>query len=171
MTGWWRANGVALSALVVLVPAMAIAVGWNEWWNYYSGRGSIPTTIQPGESAAYGGATIGPATGEFTDDPLAPEGTRVVSVRVRVDPGAPPIQCLEPLLRELDGAQRQWNSASYELSRGWDVNRPTSCVADATSPYSLDVDYLVPSDASGPFAVEIESAEVIPEFARVIVEP
>jgi hypothetical protein len=171
VTGWWRANAVALGALVLLVPVTAAAVGWNEWSGYYSGRASSPVTIQSGESAAYGEATIGPATAQFTEHPLAPEGTRVVSVRVQVDPGDPAIQCIQPALRELEGVRRQWNSASYELDRGWDADRPTSCIADATEPYTLDVDYLVPLDASGPFVVEIESTGLLPEFARVVVTP
>ncbi|MCP2635832.1 hypothetical protein K0817_004525 [Microbacterium sp. HD4P20] len=171
LTGWWRANAAALGVLVLLVPATAAAVGWNEWSSYYSGRASIPIMVQAGESAAYGEATIGPATAEFTEHSLAPSGTRVVSVRVRVDPGDPAIQCFEPPLRELEGLQRQWNSASYELDRSWDVERPTSCIADATTPYTLDVDYLVPLDASGPFVVDIESGGLLPEFARLVVAP
>ena len=31
VTGWWRANAVALGALVVLIPATALTMSWNEW--------------------------------------------------------------------------------------------------------------------------------------------
>src|SRR5690606_32232277 len=32
---WWRRNTLALVALVVLLPATAIAVGWQEWYQFF----------------------------------------------------------------------------------------------------------------------------------------
>jgi hypothetical protein len=170
MTGWWRANAVALGALVVLVPVTTLAVGWNEWWGYYSGRPSVPLTVEPGESVTYAGATVGPATAGFTDRPLAPEDARVVSVRVQVDPDGLGYSCSSPVLREVGGAQRQWNAASaYELDPERDFDLREFCDPETAAPYALDVDYLVPLDASGPFTVELSAEN--PEFARLVVEP
>ena len=168
MTGWWRTNAVALGALVVLAPALVGVVAWNEWSKHGTGR---PVHIATGASATYEGARIGPATAEYRDDPLAPQDTRVVSVRLAVDPGDPAILCTEPQLREIGGAGRTWNAASYELARGWDAEHPTSCVAEATEPYTMVVDYIVPADASGVFAVELDSAETRPDFVSAVVEP
>lgn len=171
MTGWWRANAMSLGVLAVLVPGVVLSVAWNEWSEYYGSRASRPLTVAPGDSVEYGGATVGPATARFRDDPLAPDGARVVSVRIRVDPSDPGLSCMSPVLRETDGSRRQWDAASYELDRGWDVNRPTSCVAEATSPYTMEVDYLVPVDAPGPFTVELDSVDFWPEFVSAVVEP
>ena len=171
MTGWWRKNAVALGALAVLIPAVVVSVAWNEWSEYDLNRASRPLAVAPGDSVEYGGATVGPATARFRDDPLAPQGSRVVSVKLRVEPGDPALVCLSPILREADGAARQWSAASYELDRGWDADRPTSCVAEATAPYTMDIDYLVPLDASGPFTVELDSVDSWPEFVSAVVEP
>ena len=172
MTGWWRANAVPLGVLLVLVPATTIAVGWNEWWGYYSGRASIPIAVEAGDSTEYAHATVGPATAEFTDRPLAPEDARVVAVRILIDPHGLGFSCAIPQLRELEGSQRQWDAASaYDLDPERDFDLRESCDSETAAPYTLDLDYLVPLDASGPFTVEVTSAERIPEFARLIVEP
>ena len=171
MSGWWRSNAIALGALVLLVPATVMSISWNEWANNDAYTASRPLTLAPGDTIQYGGVTVGPASAEFTDSPLAPQGTRVVSVSLRIDPGETSILCSEPPLHEMDGAMRQWNSASYELDRGWDVNHPTSCIDGETRPYTLEVDYLVPSDAVGPFAVEFSLTDALPEFVSAVVEP
>lgn len=171
VSGWWRANGAALGVLAVLVPVTAVSISSNEWAGLAANTPTRALTLEPGQSIEYGGATIGPASAEFTESPLAPRGTRVVSVTLRIDPGDSSLLCSEPPLRETGGAKRQWNSASYELDRGWDVNHPTSCIDGETGPYALEVDYLVPSDASGPFAVEFALAEAFPEFVSAVVDP
>jgi hypothetical protein len=170
VTGWWRANALALGALVVLIPAAALAMSWNEWAGIRQGTASEPISLAPGESAEYGGATVGPASAEFTDLPLAPQDARVISVTVRIDPGDPAIACAKPVLREVDGAQRQWN-ARDDLGREWDSDHWDFCDSEATAPYEMEIDYLVPEDASGPFAVEISSAEALPEFVSAVVAP
>lgn len=168
MTGWWRTNAVALVALGVLAPTLVGVVAWNESSSSSSGR---PIHVAVDDSVTYAGATIGPATAEYRDDPLAPQDTRVVSVRLRVDPGIPAIECTEPQLREIGGAERTWAAASYELDRGWDAENPTSCVAEATESYTMVVDYIVPEGASGIFAIELTSAESWPDFVSAVVEP
>lgn len=169
MTGWWRANAIALSALVLLVPATVLTMSWNEWGGTWPGS-TQAIIVNPGGSAQYAGATVGPATAEFTELPLAPHDARVLAVTVRIDPGNPAIRCPQPRLREIDGAQRQWNSRD-DLGRDWDADRRAFCDPDATAPYDLEIDYLVPADASGPFAVELTSVEAVPEFVSAVVAP
>lgn len=168
MTGWWRTNAVALGALVVLVPSLFGVIAWNEWSKYDTGQ---VTPIEAGDSATYAGATIGPASAEYRQDPLAPQDTQVVSVQLRIDPGEPALLCPEPHLREIGGAGRTWQAASYELDRGWDAEHPTSCVAEATRPYTMVIDYIVPEGASGVFAVELSSFDVPLDFVSAVVEP
>jgi hypothetical protein len=171
MSGWWRRNALALGAVVILAPALAVTVTWNEWAYYYLSRGTFPVTVQPGDSTRYGEATVGPVTARFVHDPAVPPNARVVSVTIRIDPGRPALECLGPTLRELHGRQREWDQAPIELESRRGETRWTSCDPDATGPYTVTADYLVPLDASGPFAVEVESAASIPSFVSAVVEP
>lgn len=170
MTGWWRQNALALVLVAVLAPVTAITIFSNEHGPIDSARASTPLTVEPGESMTYGAAVVGPAFGHFVSNPAAPGGTRVVSVAVRIDPGNPALACPQPVLREVDGAQRQWNEASIDLGTST-PERPNFCSTEQVAPYTLMLDYIVPEDASGPFSVDLESASLAPEFARIILEP
>ncbi|WP_203582385.1 hypothetical protein [Microbacterium hibisci] len=170
MTGWWRANALALGAIALLVPALILTISWNEGPAGDATLGTRPLTLDAGESMSYAGATVGPASAAFTDLPLAPQDTRVVSITLRIEPGSRAFGCTTPVLRETTGTQRQWN-ATDDLGREWDPDVQTFCDPDDTAPYELELDYLVPADASGPFAVELASATALPEFVRAIVEP
>lgn len=170
MTGWWRSNAVALCAIAVLVPATVLTMSWNEWAEIRANSATEPLTVAPGDDVSYGGAVVGPATAAFEDLPLPPSGTRVVSVTVRVDPGENALACLTPTLREVDGAGRRWQ-ASDDLGREWDADRRTFCSSEATGPYDLELDYLVPTDAPGPFVVELESGDELPAFVSAVVAP
>ncbi|SFS13551.1 hypothetical protein SAMN04487846_2718 [Microbacterium sp. cf046] len=169
--GWWRRNAVALVAIAVLLPATVGVIAVNEWSEWDLGHPTKPILVQPGDAVTYGGARLGPAKAEFTDDSAAPAGTRVVSATVLVTPGAEPISCLSPLLRETTGAFRQWDEASYELDRDFDSTRMTSCDSELPIRYSLTLVYIVPDDAAGPFAIEVSTAESLPGYVRLRVEP
>lgn len=168
MTGWWRSNAIALGALVVVVPAAALTMSWNEWAG--SRQGAVPISVASGESVRYADALVGPVSAEFTGLPLAPQDTQVVTVTVPIDPGDPAIVCSPFVLKEVDGAGREWMPRS-DLGRDWDSDRWTFCDDEATAPYEVELDYLVPEDASGPFAVEFGSAESYPEFVSAVVAP
>jgi hypothetical protein len=170
VTGWWRSNALALGALVVLVPATYAAVTWNEWSAVLQNSASQPITVEPGDHAEYAGATVGPASADFTELPDAPEGARVVTVTLHIDPGDDPLACSELELREIGGLARQWN-AREDLGREWDPDRHSSCSSEIEAPYDLLLDYLVPADAAGPFVVELKSVAGWPEFVRAVVEP
>ena len=86
-------------------------------------------------------------------------------------PADEPISCLSPLLRETGGAQRQWDEASFELDRDYDPSLKTSCDSELPIRYSLTLDYLVPADATGPFALELSTGDALPQFVRLVVEP
>lgn len=170
MTGWWRSNAIALGALVVLVPATYAALTWNEWSSVLQNSASQAITLQPGDDVDYAGATIGPASAEFTELPDMPAHTRVVTVRMHIDPGDPPIACTEPELREIGGLARTW-SLHEDLGREWDPDTLTFCASEPEGPYDLLIDYVVPEDVSGPFAVEVKSAAGWPRFVSAVVEP
>lgn len=171
MSGWWRGNAVALAALVLLVPAVGITVTWHEWSESTAGARAAPVIVDPGDVTGYGEGTFGPATGDFVEDPLAPGDARVLRVRIEIDPGDPAVACAEPVLHELDGAQRVWRPDTSSLTTDWDPQFPASCPSDATGPYTLDARYLVPPDADGPFGVDLVSSQLWPDNLRFIVEP
>jgi len=170
VTGWWRSNAVGLGALAVLIPALALTIGWNETAPGASNSPTRADALTPGSSTDYAGAVVGPVQADVVELPLAPQGTRVVTVAIEVDPGASPFSCASPVLREIGGSGRQWN-ARTDLGREWDPDRQTFCDAESTARFTLELDYLVPDDASGPFAVELGSPEAYPEFVSAVVEP
>ena len=94
--GWWRRNAAALAAVVVLVPVTVGVIAANEWSDWDLGHPTKATTVDAGDSTIYGGATIGPASAEFTDDAGIPPGTRVVHATVLITPADEPISCLSP---------------------------------------------------------------------------
>ncbi len=169
--GWWRRNAVSLAAIAVLLPVTVGVIAVKEWSEWDLGHATKPITVEVGDTVTYAGARIGPAKAEFVDDALAPAGTRVISTTVLVTPGATPIACRTPQLRETGGAGRQWDEASFELERDFDTERNTFCDSETPIRYSLTLDYLVPDDATGPFAIEIESGDELPEFVRLVVAP
>jgi hypothetical protein len=75
------------------------------------------------------------------------------------------------VLREVEGAQRLWDADTNSLTTDWDPQFPASCPSDATGPYTLDARFLVPLDASGPFAVDLVAAKLWPENLRFLVDP
>lgn len=169
--GWWRRNAVSLVAIAVLAPVTVGAIAVNEWSAYDLGHATKPIGVEPGESARYDGAQIGPASAEFTDAPGAPSGTRVVSATVLITPGEEPISCVAPVLREAGGAGRQWSEASFDLEREYDPALKTSCDSELPIRYSLTLRYLVPEDATGPFVIELSAADAYPHYVRLRVEP
>ena len=170
MTGWWRSNAMALGALVVLVPAAALTMSWNEWAEIRQSTATEPIRVEPGDSVRYADAVVGPVSAEFTELPLAPPDARVVRVTVPVDPGDPAISCSPFVLKEMSGAGREWTPRD-DLGREWDSDRWTFCDDEATAPYEVELDYLGPEDAAGPFTVEFGSAGSYPEFVSAVVAP
>ncbi|MFK4838001.1 hypothetical protein ACI3KY_19920 [Microbacterium sp. ZW T2_14] len=171
VSGWWRRNAVALGAVVVLVPALGVTVAWHEWSELNSDVPAAPVVVEPGQDAHYGKAQVGPAVADFVDDPLAPRDARVLRVQIDIDPGAPGLACAEPMIRELEGAHREWDPDTSSLTTDWDPLRPASCSSDLTEPYTLDVRYVLPRDAVGPFGVDVISSELWPDNVRFVVEP
>jgi hypothetical protein len=170
VSGWWRTNRVALIALLVLVPALVVTVAWTQWSYFDEFRASRPVLVQPGDTVRYAEATVGPVSADWGDTAKAPKGTRVVVVQVPVEPGHPAIACASPLLRET-ATGRTWDAATYDLSWESDDDHPTYCPSDATKPYVLSVGYIVPDDASGPFTVDLDSADSWPSFVSAVVTP
>lgn len=165
--GWWRRNILALAALALLIPGTALVIGGNEWWNYFSGRPVLPAEVAADESASYGGsvfsnANLAPLSAAGLE---VPAGTRALLVTIDVDPTADAEGCGAPSLHELEGAGRAWRmSAALDW---YDMERPTACRSEPEGPYTIATPFLVPADATGPFAVEVVTAGELPRFLRL----
>jgi hypothetical protein len=170
MTGWWRANAVALGAIAVLVPATYAAMAWNEWSDTLQGNPTQPIMLQSGDSTEYLGATIGPVTARYSELPDAPKGTKVITAEIRIDPRDSELSCKTPELHETGGRERQW-SADTDLGREWDSELFTGCDSEQTEPYTVTVDYVVADDVSGPLSVWIAGAPALPVYVSAVIEP
>lgn len=173
MTGWWRRNALALGAVAVLLPATALTIGLQEWNDYFSGQPSAPIHVAAGDSVEFAGATWGPVRSSFANDTTGldmPADAELFIAAVPVDPGADAAGCLPPTLVEA-GTSRQWNESTSRLGLPYRADEPTSCVPDAEEPYTIYVPFVIPSDAAGPFWVDVSSAETLPEFLRFELEP
>lgn len=168
---WWRRSALWLAAIAVLLPVTVGVIAVNEWSDWDIGNPTRQIAVASGEDVAYGGATIGPATAQFTDDVDAPAGARVITATVLVTPGHEPISCQAPMLREAGGAQRQWDEASFELDIEYDADTKTSCDSELPIRYSMTLHYLVPQDATGPFTIDISTGDALPQYVSLLVEP
>lgn len=169
--GWWRRNAVALVIVALLLPVTAGIIAVNEWFGFDLAAAPASITAQPGEAVDYAGARIGPARADIAEDPASPPATRVVTATVLVTPGEDAITCLDPTLHEIGGTSRQWNEASFELDREYDPERRAACDPELPIRYSLTLEYIVPRDVTGPFAIELESSAGRPHSVGLIIEP
>ncbi|MDT0158168.1 hypothetical protein Q9R19_11080 [Microbacterium sp. ARD32] len=165
--GWWRTNRLALIALVVLIPAVAVGVGWNEWHFYYGYGFRKVTAVQvPDEKSVHlAGAEWGPIrNGEITrtEGLNLPEGTRLLAAIVPVAPDGEAVSCDPPMLVQ-QSTGREWTPVRSEVGLAYDSNEPDKCIrslADeddpaSAQPYSLTAGFIVPDDVEGPFWLEI----------------
>ncbi len=184
MTGaWWRRNALALVAVVLLLPLTAVVVGGNEWLDRNVGRPVFPDTRTAGEEPAFGGILFGPVELDETyvvpDGISVPAASRVVVARVRVDRLGTTRPCSVPLLTELDSG-REWSSASSEV--GWRSVQPPLCPSELFVPvdpsgkptstiegrFWIEVPFLIPRDADGPFGIDIVVADELPGYLRLL---
>lgn len=172
--GWWRRNALALAAAAVLLPATAIVIGGSQWWAHYGEEPVFAHSVAAGAEERFAGAVWGPA--KATTRPAGgeedlPADARVVEVRVPVAPGERAVACIPPVLRELQGAQRQWDVAWAMAGTAYHPDEFTSCAAERVDPYTVVVPFLVPADAVGPFGVEFTPRDELPRFLRLDVVP
>jgi hypothetical protein len=162
---WWRRNAIALAAVAVLLPTTAVVVGGNEWWNANQADPVFPTTVGPDTTVEFGGATWGPARwGTVAADTAsdAPAGARAVVIEVPVDPRGKILSCGSPMLRETGGENRRWINALADVD--WSYDAQSSCPSDEAVPFTIEVPYLVPDDATGPFDLELALTDQLPGY-------
>lgn len=180
--GWWRTNRLALIALLVLVPVIAVGVGWNGWHFYYGFGFRKVTAVEAPEKGTVklAGAVWGPIrSGEIADTSglNMPAGTRLVAAVVPVDPDGKVVHCDAPVLVQ-QSTGREWTPLRSEVGIPFSIDeneRCTAVLADEDDPesaqsFSLTVGFVVPDDVTGPFWLEVAPSGDA-RFVRFAIDP
>ncbi len=171
---WFRRNLVALVAVAVLLPATLAVTFWNDWVGYWDQRASVPTVVELGAEAQYGGAawevtdvrTAEPSS-EFGRSIGLPADTRFVSVLLEVTPEQSSPGC-QFTLREESGRQRTWNTADLSPLDYYPQGDDSAfCDSERTDPYRIEVYFVVPVDVSEELVLTIEVGESLPSYLRM----
>jgi hypothetical protein len=167
---WWRRNALALVALAVLAPATAVAVGWQEWYQYFGfgARAVTAVEVADDDTAELVGATWGPVRGGEIDDVSGldvPEDTRLIAVAVPVDASTAGIACETPKLVE-QSTGREWRPVRLEIGLPWSADEPETCLSEEAGAYELIVPFVVPDDVDGPFWVDVRPYDAGGSFLR-----
>lgn len=180
--GWWRTNRLPLLVLLILVPVVGLAIGWNEWhYAYGYGARKVNAVVAPDKGTTeLNGATWGPVrSGEIADvsDMDMPEGTRLLAAVIPVEPDGAVVSCGQPVLVQ-QSTGREWTPMRSEIGIPFDDREPSACIgdlADEDDPnsavsYSLVVAFVVPDDVEGPFWVEVDPVGD-DRFVRFSIDP
>ncbi|MGN7861880.1 hypothetical protein ACTJI8_14965 [Microbacterium sp. 22303] len=180
--GWWRSNALALCALVMLLPATVLGVGWWQWKHAFPDSGQPVWSVEPGASgtAELRGATWGPVQAkEITDTGGLdmPKDAKLILVGIPVTPTSDDAPgCWSPKLVQ-QSTGRVWLSERTELGLLWNKDEPDTCVTSPddgkkrVGPYKLILPYVVPTDTEGPFWVDLQPFHANAEFVRFSVDP
>lgn len=146
--GWWRRNGVALLALVVLLPVSAAVIGIQEQRTSGVEVGGPDETVPAGATASASGARLGPVAVTDAVGTDVPEGARAVVATIPVELDGPPVTCDIRALRDAGGDGRRWDVGA--TVSGWTAPAGswTTCPSEPDgSGFALSTVFVVPADA------------------------
>lgn len=175
MTGWWRRNALALGALVVLAPVTVGSIVWHGWQDHNLFRNTIPIDVADGDSLDLAGADWGPIRASEISDTSGfdmPADVKILAAAIPVDPHGTPPSCFAPTLVQQSTGIR-FPESRAELGLPSSSDEPTSCVTgeEGSAGYEMIVPFIVPSDAEGPFWVEVASVDIVPSVIRFSIDP
>ncbi|AYF98881.1 hypothetical protein [Protaetiibacter intestinalis] len=176
--GWWRSARAGLLALVLLLPAAAVAALSVDFADYWNGRPREITTVAAGETGELGGVRLRvidtwTATADSPDGELygVPEGAALVSVTYEVDPtgaGEEFIGCTVKLLQP--DSDRRWSDSAmgtdYWPGRGLPDGVPVSC-GPFEEPFPVESAFLIPEDAVGDVVAEVVIGSELPRALQL----
>lgn len=170
---WWRRSRWALLALLVLVPASLAASLSIDAFDYLGSRPSVVTTIERGERASFGEASIrvvdswtadaGSALGERY---AVPEGTALVSVTLELDASraGEEFRC-QTRLRDPVADRRWWagyTDTDYVPGERTPDGVPSTCTWFAHA-YPFELTFLIPEEAQDAIVLEVFTSDRLPE--------
>lgn len=170
--GWWRRSRWPLLSLVVLVPAAVAASLSIDAFDYLASRPSLVTTLERGDAAAFGEASIRVVDSwTATSDSAAgerfavPDGAALVSVTLELDAtrAAEDFRCQVRLRDAVE--DRRWHAGftdtDYFPGEGLPDDVPSTCSwADTAFPF--EVNFLIPSEAADAVVLEVFTADQLP---------
>lgn len=149
------------SGPLALVIAAAAAFGTHLWFETRLALEGQHTTLTV--------ATDG--TGTIADQQITlvstafdlpglthPDGTRTLTVRLTSDGAHSENSCRSTTLVERDGQHRTWNELTSAATAG-SAGSAVTCT-DEPGRYDIEAVFILPSDATGPFRVELADTDV-----------
>lgn len=171
MRAWFRRNGLALLALLLLAPVTFATIGFREWHAYFDGRATEPVVVATGERTEFAGAEWGPAA--MLPFPMngVPQDAQLVVTGFAVDAGDEGLNCDYPLLREIGGEHRVWRPSSFSFPLGLEgLDVTGTCRPDRMDRQQVTTLFLLPEDAAGPFSLDVPLVGSGARFVRFTVE-
>ncbi len=164
---WIRSNRTALIALAVLFPLTFGVMGYREWHDSYGEWPTSPVKVQAGDNEGgvfWGEVQYGPA-GQYARATV-PSGAQTVLLHLSGRPVDEPVACEVLVLRETGGQRRSWEPAMFALDLPEQIEERTGCDAESGGEFQLVVPFVLPADATGPFALDVEVPSITPKFLR-----
>lgn len=171
--GWWRRNRLALLVVAVLLPGVALGIPRVEWQIGYSmAAEQTPVEVADKGTLDLHDATWGPIRSGEIDDLTGldmPPDTRLLAAAIPVDPAdGSKVYCNSPRLVQ-QSTGREWKPVRSEIGIPYVAEERDLCDSTTTEPYQMVVAFVVPDDVSGPFWVDVTSAEET--FVRFSIDP
>lgn len=162
---WLRRQRIALISLGATATAAFLVHLWLDVLTLE--RPDTPDVV----AAVDGGAEIAGHTLSLTnrawDEFEAPAGSRSLSVRLSASPSAAPTIC-GPLTLTEPRSGRVWLDARSDLDVPYDSGE-RECLDEESGPYSILAVFLLPEDATGPFALDVPDED--DRVARFTIDP
>ena len=168
--GWWRRNGLALGALVVLVPVGMWAFDTIEFGSARNSHRDVPANeqIHVGDWT-FSAPEITPVDPEGVG---APAGSDPVVVRIAVTPGDDAVRCALVALIDPETG-REWRQ-SFGLQWSSDDDDRNYCPSpvddegSSARPFDLTAFMLLPADAPRRLVVELQGSLSSDDFVTDI---
>ncbi|WP_216364026.1 hypothetical protein [Subtercola boreus] len=173
-----RRNGIALGAVVVLVPLTLGVTFSNEWVAYYANRPSQPVAVAAASTADFAGTgwavessrRIAADSAEGVEAGL-PSGSQLVVVTVDVTPrelsgeGKSPYCTLRLEEQGRGELARTWGDATFDAI---DYREPegveSGCNTDLATPYRMEAKFVIPGDVQTTLALRLEVVDELPRY-------
>jgi len=174
---WWRRSRWALLALLVLVPAAVASSLSIDAFDYLASRPSAITTVDRGDTAALGAASIrvddawiavaGSAAGERYE---VPEGTALVSATLELDASAAGEDFVCTVKLRDPVRDRRWSAGftdtDYFPGRDLPDDVPSGC-SWAETAFPFELTFLIPEDAVDDVVLEVVTPDRLPSASHL----
>lgn len=160
---WLRSQRIALMALMFSAIAVAGVYLWLDV-QPVTERNSVTIIAAHDGVAEIAGQELALESARW-DEFSAPDGSRVLSIRMSASGGPDATTCGAATLSEPNGG-RTWLDADDVIDVPYDSG--LSRCTDESAPYGIISVFLVPDDADGPFVLDVPGERHV--VARFVIE-